>query len=305
MRNRYIPQVWQMDKDYPSHLPADEALGISHIALKTHDGIFWMSQYDTHPLAVGRTHWAGLVDIYAKAGITAIPWCVPQGLDVPVETSLASGVLTISGRLILDVEVEPGQFWQGGKEAIKPYLEGIRERHPKARLDLQYDSRWPAKIWLEEWLPYVDSLISMDYWTTFQRPMDDVLWAARVAMASTGKPWQWTFPADASHYPGNVDREEVLIWRRGTMSQACIDLVRSGGTAEPMPDPVATLQQQVADLYREQVRQAVMLQDLDEFLQAHVAQEEEDTVLLDLSNLMDRVGTIEERIEAAASALKD
>lgn len=267
----YIPQVWQFDTDYPAGVPSDEELGVQAINVKTHDGTSYMATFDTHPQAVtGPGQWAKLVKDYQQRGILATPWCVPAGRNPTVEVEMASAILDVSGELVLDVEGPEGPyFWQGGRDGVKRYIEPLRQRHPGAKLILQYDVRWPTKIYLEEWLPYVDELLSMSYWTTFQRSMGEVLFEARRLMVATGKPYRYTYPGDALEYPDTAHTDPVYIWRRGTMGAAAQALLK----AQPRPEPAKTLEQRVDDLYQEATSQAVQLQALrDEMaaLKAHL-----------------------------------
>lgn len=255
----FIPQVWQFDKDYVENTDSDEALGINTINIKTHDGKYWQNNWDKHPSAVsGTEQWAKLVADYAARGITAFPWCVPTGIDPRQEAAMASSILDISPRIVLNVENWADDlFWNGGQENIKPYIERLRGFKPGARITLQYDIRWPESIWLEDWLPYVDDLLSMTYWTDFEQEPNYALQHAMEVMQSYGKPWAWTIPANSTVYP-TFTEEEVFVYRRGTMTEACKQLVRNGPERKSVMLPL----DKIDNLYNEQIRQAIEVQVL-------------------------------------------
>jgi hypothetical protein len=256
--------IWQFDQDYPTRIPSDEALGIDHVAIKTHDGTTFMGAFDRHPKAIRDiTAFQRLVDDYQSRGIEVSAWCVPTGRDPVREAKIAIEVLRVVPTLILDVEVEGSSyFWKGTPRTATEYLDRIKQAVPEGRLVLQYDVRGshPREIGIESWLPFVDLVCSMTYWTTFRVPWRLAIEEAVGRLQDTGKEWTITIPADEPdpeiyrHVLSRLsDRALVLVWRRGTMTQACQGIFRK---------PVIGVEDKITDLYEELVRRSVQLEEL-------------------------------------------
>jgi hypothetical protein len=284
----YIPQVWEYQQDYPSHLPSDEALGIQAINVKTHDGVSWQGLFDNHPAEVADIlSWKRLVSQYAASGIEAFPWCVPTGREINAEIHLASLVLEVTPRMVFDVEAWEAEpyYWKGSVLDIHTYMGALRKRFPGARFTLQYDSRWPQNIHLAEWLPYVDDLCGMDYWVDFKQSVGTTLDRAAQRMSAFGKPWAFTFPGTGSEsdyrYGEEVARHyghsEIYIFRRGNMTPGVVSRVQANRqvpevVVNPPVEPEGPTQgNPIDDLYHEQVRQALRLEGVEAKLSGLIA----------------------------------
>lgn len=283
----FIPQIWEMSRDYPARLGDDEALGITHLNIKVADGPRWQGAFDQHPLAItSAMTWKQRIQDYAARGIIATPWIVPTWTgNHDEELRIASQVLEISNSLVYNVEFwNDPYFWQGGKEGVIPYIGELRRRFPLAQFTLQYDVRHPDSIHLHEWLPYMDKVISMSYWTDFKQTPWVALSNAYVKMKALNRPFSYTYPGNAESYPDwQIDEDPIYIFRRGNLSPACIQMIQAARTKEEDKEEeeekkvdeklesTDDINQRITDLYNEQVRQAVIQ---EEFMQKLVSIED-------------------------------
>lgn len=270
--------IWQFNTDYPpagssfTHQgksipligPDDSKAPISEAYVKTHDGLYWMSGLYTHPLAPSSTNLQTIQGIYHNQGIMFTPWCVPKGLQPILEAKMANQVLSITGRLILDVE--PYQwFWEGPFSNLHPYMQYIRDRYPDAWIGLSFDPRYGQygqynvdkyrDIHFEEWLPYVDALLPQDYWETFGVNASWEIEHTTARIAETGKEIIHAIPGHAPlgsfgeavrRILGNGNR--FSIWRRGTYATYNAEYVSEALGLGPPTDSCADLVAEVKKL---------------------------------------------------------
>lgn len=266
---KVIVQMHEFRKDYRERLASDRDLGIANICVKTHDGVSFPRGWgDVAPAIGSAAEWAPLVATYLANNVRATPWCVPKGVDITREAKIAADISHLTNSIVLDVEYAENHtdFWLGGQAAIAPYLEQLHLMAPNARIILQYDSRWPGNIWLDEWLKAgVDELLGMDYWTDFQLPAEQVLATAERNLSSHGLPWSFAVPGDSVSYPDLSMYEQVYIWRRGNMTAGAIALAGSSSEVIWTPELEPELpnnDKKLQDLYDEEVRQALITRDL-------------------------------------------
>ena len=119
---KVAPVIWQLNADYPGSNPDDSQLPIDRVIVKTHDAVYWMSTFDSHPLAVsGPDAIRKLINVYGGQGITFDAWCVPKSQDVAGQPALANAVLGIKGVEALWFDLEPYQgFCAPGWRATRP-----------------------------------------------------------------------------------------------------------------------------------------------------------------------------------------
>ncbi len=149
------------------------APAVSQVWVKTSDGSDWMARYDTKaamaidgPAAIRR--W---VTALQKYGLEFHAWCVPRGLDIDGESSVIIQACKVPGvrSMILDVEPHQG-FYQGGRQTIRPLMTKIRAALPGAfHIAMAVDPRSTqyARIYPDEWFPFVYSVHLQLYWATF------------------------------------------------------------------------------------------------------------------------------------------
>jgi hypothetical protein len=167
----HLAWVWKFDYDGdPAEVRdtlAEHGLGI---ALKTHDGIYWMSRYDrsrtsvSGPAAVER-----FANFFEQGGVPFHAWTVVKGRNTRREAQLASDVLSAGARSIfLDLEAHD-KFWVGTDEDAERFGEELRRLQPSARLSTSIDPRpWElGRIPLPEFAAFSDEIAPQTYWGLF------------------------------------------------------------------------------------------------------------------------------------------
>jgi LysM repeat protein len=169
--NFHLVWVWQFSTDAEPNSIAvrlrDHGLGI---ILKTHDGVEWMSEYDTSQYAVsGHPQVETLASYFEDAGVPFHAWCVVHGSDPIEEARLAAAVL-LSGARSIFLDVEPhGGFWRGTPADATAFGQELRRLVPDGEVVLSIDARpWLKNaIPLQEFLPFVNAIAPQHYWKTF------------------------------------------------------------------------------------------------------------------------------------------
>jgi hypothetical protein len=170
----HLVWVWQFSSDGTLDAIADALAGKGlGVAVKTHDGIEWMSTYDHAPDAVNGVKRAGNIARYFEdRGIPFHAWCVPKGVDPAREAEMAADVLAAGARsLILDLEGSSG-FWTGSVDDARRYGEELRRRTPFGRVDISIDPRpWRINLVpMNEFVAFTDGIWPQLYWDTFNTP---------------------------------------------------------------------------------------------------------------------------------------
>lgn len=172
--NTHLAWVWQFNQDgEPEKIR--ETLAAHHlgIAIKTHDGVQWMSRYDTSRNAItGPEQIAKLASFFEAGGVPFHAWCVVKGLDARLEASMAASVLQAGARsLSIDLESYPG-FWVGNTFAAMQYTGLLRTAQPDAQVMITMDARpWEIdRIPLREFAAAANALAPQVYWSDFGTP---------------------------------------------------------------------------------------------------------------------------------------
>lgn len=166
---------------------------VKQIWVKTSDGSDWMGEYDEGELAInGPASVDRWVSVLEANGLEFHAWCVPKGLDIDKETAIISAVCSRPGvkSMILDVEPYAG-FWQGGREAIRPFMLKIRQAiGNRFHIGMTMDPRsWHYEsIFPQEWTPFVNSIHPQTYWHTFRRSVEEALEDMYNVWGGYGKP---------------------------------------------------------------------------------------------------------------------
>ena len=169
--NNHLAWVWQFSTDSePDKIGAklrDHGMGI---ILKTHDGVTWMSEYDTSPYAVsGPEQVQVLAKYFEDAGVPFHAWCVVHGKNPVKEAQMVAGVALSGARSVfLDVEPHAG-FWQGTKADAVTYGNEIRRLAPEANIVLSIDPRpWVIETTpVKEFAAFSNAIAPQNYWRTF------------------------------------------------------------------------------------------------------------------------------------------
>jgi LysM repeat protein len=269
--NYHLAWVWQFSIDgEPNAIGQklrDNGLGI---LLKTHDGVTWMSEYDTSKYAVtGQPQVQVLANYFEGAGVPFHAWCVLHGSDPIEEARMAAAVLLSGARsLFLDVEPHSG-FWRGTPQDALKFGEELRRLVPDKEVHLSID----ARPWLRDAIPFtqfgtfVNSIAPQQYWKTFDTPANYEKYAAaghpvppegltpefllsvthavfgniglpihHTGQGSTTDPVEWQRFIDAAFALGN---EYVSVWRLGVTPANVLSTLRDKPARQPAPPQVA------------------------------------------------------------------
>ena len=263
--NHHLAWVWQFSTDAePDVLGAklrDHGLGI---ILKTHDGVTWMSEYDTSPYAVsGPEQVQVLAKYFEDAGVPFHAWCVVHGSRPEKEAQMVAGVALSGARSVyLDVEPHAG-FWQGSAADAAAYGAEIRRLAPEANIVLSIDPRpWVIKdVPMKEFAAFSNAIAPQNYWRTFDTKANHEKFAAsgyqvppegmtpefllsvgqsqlktfglpliEVGQGDTSDPAEWERFIDAAYVTG-VDF--VTAWRYGVMPNPIFDVLASKPAKQP------------------------------------------------------------------------
>jgi LysM repeat protein len=169
--NHHLVWVWQFSTDAePNSIALRLLKHDMGIIMKTHDGVEWMSEYDTSRYAVsGYPQVQVLSQYFEGAGVPFHAWAVLHGTEPVEEARLAAAVLLSGARSIfLDVEPHAG-FWRGTPAAATAFCQELRRLVPEGNVVLSIDARpWlKNEIPLAQFLPYINALAPQHYWKTF------------------------------------------------------------------------------------------------------------------------------------------
>lgn len=182
LTNHHLAWVWQFSTDSPPDVIGatlrDHGLGI---IMKTHDGVSWMSRYDTSPYAVnGPDQVTTLKDYFEDAGVPFHAWCVVHGSQPEREAQMAAAVVLAGARsLYLDVEPHAG-FWRGSRADAVAFGTELRRLAPDANIILSIDPRpWViAQTPIREFAAFCNAIAPQNYWRTFDNKANHDRFAA-------------------------------------------------------------------------------------------------------------------------------
>ena len=265
--NFHLVWVWQFSTDSePNSIAArlrDHGLGV---IVKTHDGVEWMSEFDTSQYAVsGHPQVQTLSDYFEGNGVPFHAWCVVHGTDPIEEARLAAAVLLSGARSIfLDVEPHAG-FWRGTPADAVAFGRELRRLVPNGKVVLSIDARPWLKdaIPLQEFVSFANSIAPQHYWHTFDTQAnydkysragfpvppggitpefllatthtvysDVPLPLHHTGQGSTDDPGEWGRFMDGA-YALNADF--LSVWRYGVTDLDVLDVVASRPPRQPVP----------------------------------------------------------------------
>lgn len=154
---------------------------VKQVWVKTSDGSDWMGRFDTKKsMSIeGPDSIARWVQVLEANGLEFHAWCVPKGQNVIAEADIIIETCNVVGVRSLILDVEPYQgFWQGGREAIRPFMTRLRRGvGGRFHLGMSVDPRPHhfSRIFPDEWRPFVSSIHPQCYWVSFQRDLEEVL----------------------------------------------------------------------------------------------------------------------------------
>lgn len=151
----------------------DQTPNVRAVLVKVADGADWQGKYDTKPTLAfnGFADIPKWVDTFGRYNLEFHAWVVLKGININGEANRVRETCNTEGvrSMLLDVESGPGYF-SGGAPAARDLIQKIRAGiAPGFHLGLNLDARGqhPKNIFIEEWLPYVQSLHPMVYHKDF------------------------------------------------------------------------------------------------------------------------------------------
>jgi hypothetical protein len=162
--------VWQFSIDgSPATIASKLASARMAVMVKAHDGLEWMSTYDSSPSAV-----SGPARVAAWRRCSRPRRAVPrlvrhQSIGPSLGLQMAADVLANGARsLTLDLEGSAG-FWIGTPAAAVAFGEELRKRTPFGRVDISIDARpWRINLVpMNEFVVFTDGIAPQLYWDTF------------------------------------------------------------------------------------------------------------------------------------------
>jgi LysM repeat protein len=168
---KHLVWVWQWNADAEPQVVApklrDNGLAV---AMKTHDGLEWMSKYDKSRYAVsGPAQVATLAKYFEDAGVPFHAWAVVKNEDKMAEARMAADVLKAGARSLI-IDLEPGNsFWVGPGSDALAYGKELKRLAPGSKISLSIDARpWMmTKLPIKEFASFSDEILPQSYWRTF------------------------------------------------------------------------------------------------------------------------------------------
>jgi murein DD-endopeptidase MepM/ murein hydrolase activator NlpD len=253
--------IWHWKSDVVSERTLDQFAAniksqtpnVKAVFVKTSDGNAWQGNFDTGSFAIN-----GVADVdrwvstLSKYGLEFHAWCLNKGVDVNGEANIISAVCQRPGvkSMILDVEPYSG-YWEGGTEAVRPLMVQIRRAVGGSfHIGMSVDPREQhfARIFPQEWFPFVNSIHPQSYWNTFGRPVEDVLEEVYRVWGGYGRPIYPVLHGSApiteqaeahSLATGRHGAQGLSWWRYGIISQWTV-INRTVQLNPNTPDPPTT-----------------------------------------------------------------
>jgi hypothetical protein len=209
---------------------------VSGVMLKTSNGVSWQGHLsDNDPKAVtGVNRIREWVEAFENEGLEIHAWGVPRArrpagaslspdLEKEAEKFIAAATVEGVRSLLLDVELGPA-YWLGSVAEARQLMTLIRDgAGSDVHIGLVLDGRRnrPFHIWVEPWLPFVDSLHPMVYPVLFGafKSTDQHLGDAFHNLGSYDKPivpmLQAFAEAGVRPTPEQIAQQGNLAWTRG------------------------------------------------------------------------------------------
>lgn len=219
--------VWHYDKGLPE-LPAN----VTGVIVKSSDGVNWLADAREFPGPLDIKGPREVDEWRERIGQRELwLWSVPKGSGNPFEAErIIQACLRPSVKgMVLDIEPFSG-FWQGGREAVKPFMEHVRRAlPPDFHIGISVDPRRQhyASIFSDEWREYIDSLHPQCYWRTFGQTPLDTINSMYLVWGDYGVPiypvLQGNAPQEEREYAADITRRAygakgISWWRIGVMS---------------------------------------------------------------------------------------
>ncbi len=164
------------------------------VYVKALDGVDWMAEFDTSPLAVQNVKGTPPYWTWKERGW--VPWTVPRGGDPVREGQLTGQLAEAAGGVILDLEPYKG-YWEGTEWGAEHFVDAyFAETQVLPRICLDH-RRLRDGFPYDPFLERVAGLLPQVYWTDFQRPWREVLEEAEAVLTPLHRPIEYVLPGNA------------------------------------------------------------------------------------------------------------
>ncbi len=176
-----------------SRLIVDTMPNVDGVFLQTSQGKEWQSKFDNDAKAVnGPDMIKQWVSAMESRSLETHVWGIPHGLDVPTEADKFIQAAKVPGVKSLLLDVEHGDhYYRGNADAARQLMTLIRNAlghnfHIGFILDARRNR--PFNVFIDPWLPFMDSLHPMIYPRDFGKSVADALDTGFSFLAAFGKP---------------------------------------------------------------------------------------------------------------------
>jgi hypothetical protein len=240
----WIHQFNQLPDPSPQAL-ADMLLprGITHVYIKTHDGMYWMNQIYTHEMAPGPGNWASLLEQFEAVGLDLVPWVNPRGAHPADEARQHASAGVPAQGVIVDFEYHYAGFWESGLGEWGIYTQALVNAMGGNWTAIAPDPRQINRDYGAANLSAYHAILPQTYWTDFQREWQVVL--AQAAEVCSGlAPMEPILPSNAFPWDIQAAQEWAASQGLGGLSlwklpatQAVLDAFAQDAVPVPEPEP--------------------------------------------------------------------
>jgi hypothetical protein len=203
-----------------SRLIIDTMPNADGVFLQVAQGKEWQSKFDNDAKAVsGSASIAQWVSALDSRGLETHVWGIPHGLSVQEEAARFVEAARVPGVKSLLLDVEHGNaYYRGDAEAATQLMALIRNAlGPNFHIGFILDPRpnRPASIYIDPWLPFMDSLHPMIYPKDFGKPVNEALDSAFAFLKNYNKPIVPMLQSYNSTPPGDITAQGNGSFARG------------------------------------------------------------------------------------------
>src|SRR5574341_546852 len=203
-----------------SRLVADSMPNVDGVFLQTSQGVKWQGDFDNDPKEVGGpnaiSQW---VSALASRGLDTHVWGIPQGLNVAEEARRFIEAARVPGVRSLGLDVEHGSaYYRGTADDGRQMMQLIRDAlgwdfHIALILDPRRNR--PFNVFVDPWLPFVNSLHPMIYPKEFGKPVKEAIDSAFSLLAPYGKSIVPMLQAYNAMPPADITLQGDYAFQRG------------------------------------------------------------------------------------------
>ncbi len=205
-----------------SRIIVDAMPNVDGVFLQTSQGKEWQSKFDNDPKAVnGPGAVAQWVAAMESRGLETHVWGIPHGLNVQEEANRFIEAAKVPGVKSLLLDVEHGNvYYRGTADAARQLMTLIRNAlGPNFHIGFTLDARRnrPFNVFIDPWLPFMDSLHPMIYPKDFGKSVADALDTGFSFLAPFGKPIIPMLQSYSAIPPADITLQGNEAFKRGAV----------------------------------------------------------------------------------------